>query len=124
MAYSQKAEDLLDSWYQPIYDKFIAKLGMFDKGYDVNLYFVPMYIGLKQAAYESSLKELKASSRKDLFPHILFYKGKLEPYDKELKMTDKSQAYLFILDEKGNILYSTSGKYSENKMYEIEEVLN
>lgn len=124
MAYSQKAEEALNTWYQPVYDKFIAKRGMFDKDYDVNLYFVPMYIGLKQAAYEASLKELKKSSRKDLFPYILFYKGELSPYDKELKMTDKTEAYFFLLDEKGKVIYSTTGKYSDKKMDELEELLD
>jgi len=123
MAYSAKAEEALNSWYQPVYDKFIAKLGMFDKDYDVNLYFVPMYIGIKQAAYEASLKELKKSSRKDLFPYILFYKGELEPYDTELKMNDKTQAYFFLLDEKGQIIYTTTGMFTEKKMEEIEELL-
>lgn len=124
MAYSAKAEEALNSWYQPVYDKFIAKLGMFDKGYDVNLYFVPMYIGLKQAAYEASLKELKKSNRNDLFPYILFYKGEIEPYESTLKMQDKTQAYFFLLDEKGQIIYSTTGMYSDTKMEEIEELLN
>lgn len=124
MAYSSKVEEDLSSWYEPIYDKFVAKRGMFDKDYDVNLYFVPMYIGLKQAAYESTLKELKKSNRKDLFPYILFYKGSLEPYDTELKMSDKKQPYFFILDEQGKIIYSTSGVFTDKKMDEIEEVLN
>jgi len=124
MAYSAKAEEALNSWYQPVYDKFIAKLGMFDKGYDINLYFVPMYVGLKQAAYEASLKELKKSSRKDLFPYILFYKGELEPYGSSLKMDDKAEAYFFVLDEQGKIIYSTTGMYNDSKMEEIEALLD
>ena len=123
MAYSAKAEEALNTWYQPVYDKFIAKLGMFDKDYDVSLYFIPMYIGLKQAAYESTLKELKKSSRKDLFPYILFYRGELSPYDTELQLKDKALPYFFILDENGKILYSTRGEFTERKMEEIEQVL-
>lgn len=123
MAYSKKAEEALMSWYQPVYDKFIAKLGMFDGDYDINLYFVPMYIGLKQAAYDATIKELKTSNRKDLFPYILFYKGDLEPYRSALKMSDKSLPYFFVLDEKGNVIHSTSGVYTDKKMEDIEAVL-
>ncbi len=124
MAYSSKAEEALNTWYQPVYDKFVAKLGMFDKDYDINLYFVPMYVGLKQAAYDASLRELKKSSRKDLFPYIVFYKGEIEPYESTLKMNDKSVPYFFVLDEKGQVIYSTTRAFTEKKMEDIEELLN
>lgn len=123
MAYSAKAEEALMTWYQPVYDKFIAKLGMFDKDYDVNLYFIPMYIGLKQAAYESTKKKLRESNRKDLFPYILFYKGELSPYDAVLGLKDKNQPYFFVLDEKGKVIYHTTGNFTETKMEEIEALL-
>lgn len=123
MAYSAKAEEALMTWYQPIFDKFVSKVGMFDGDYDVNLYFIPMYIGLKQVAYDASLKKLKESNRKDLFPYILFYKGELAPYDKELEMTDKEVPYFFVLDESGKILYSAKGMFTDKKMEEIEAVL-
>lgn len=123
MAYSSKAEEALMTWYQPIYDKFVAKVGMFDKDYDVNLYFVPMYIGLKQAAYEITKNKLKESNRKDLFPYILFYKGEISPYDKDLGLTDKNQPYFFVLDENGKVIYTATGTFSDTKMEEIEAVL-
>jgi len=124
MAYSSKSEDVLKTWYEPVYDKFVLKRGMFDKKYDVNLMLVPMYIGLKKAAYEATMKELKESNRKDLFPYILFYKGELEPYGSTLEMKDKALPYFFLLDENGKIVYSTSGVYTESKMERIEEVLD
>jgi hypothetical protein len=124
MAYSQKAEDALVTWYEPVFDKFVAKVGMFDKDYDVNLYFIPMFIGLKQAAYEPTKKKLKEDNRKDLFPYILFYKGYLEPYDSKLKMSDKDAPYFFVLDKTGTVIYSTSGAFTEKKMEEIEEAVN
>lgn len=123
MAYSQKAQDALMSWYEPVFEKFVAKVGMFDYEYDVNLYFIPMFIGLKQALYESTLKELRTQSRKDLYPYVIFYKGDLAPYETHLNMQDKSLPYIFVLDEKGIVIYSTNGIFSENKMEEIEAVL-
>jgi hypothetical protein len=124
MAYSSKSEDVLKTWYEPIYDKFVLKRGMFDKKYDVNLMFIPMYIGLKKAAYEATMNDLKKSNRKDLYPYILFYKGELEPYGTELEMKDKSLPYFFLLDEQGTIVYSASGVYTEGKMEKLEEVLD
>jgi ATP10 protein len=123
LAYSKKAEDALRTWYQPLYDKFVLKRGMFDAQLDVNLFFIPMYIGLKQAAYASTMDELKKSNRKDLFPYILFYKGEIEPYEGTLKLEDKNLPYFFLLDETGKIIYSTSGIFTEKKMEALEEHL-
>jgi hypothetical protein len=124
MAYSKGAEDILKSWYTPMYDKFVLKRGMFDHLYDVNFLFVPMYVGAKKAAYKASIKKMKDSNRKDLYPYLLFYKGGLDPYVDMLGMDNKNQAYLFIIDKQGKILYHTKGMFSENKMEEIEGVLD
>lgn len=124
MAYSKKAEDALKSWYQPMYDKFVLKRGMFDQNYDANLYFVPMFTGLKKAAFGASMKKLKKSHRKDLFPYILFYKGSMDDYEEKLKMTEKNQPYFFVLDEKGKVVYFTKGLFSQDKMAEIEKILD
>ncbi|NNE54402.1 MAG: hypothetical protein HKN32_00180 [Flavobacteriales bacterium] len=124
LAYSKKAEETLKTWYTPIYDKFVLKRGIFDEFYDVNLFFVPMFSGAKKATYESTLKKLKQSNRKDLFPYILFYKGSMKPYVDNLEMDNKALPYFFVLDEAGTILYATKGLYSERKMEAIEEILD
>jgi hypothetical protein len=123
LAYSSKAEDALKSWYQPMHDKFIAKKGMFDDQIDIETYFVAMYIGLKQTAYEATIKKLKESNRKDLYGHLLFYKGELEPYENTLKLEDKSLPYFFLLDEKGKIIHVMSGNFTEKKLEQLEEKL-
>ena len=124
MAYSEKSEDALRTWYSPMYDKFVLKRGIFDGTYDVHLVFVPMYIGLKQVAYASTLKQLKESNRKDLYPYILFYKGELEPYGTSLSMEDKNLPYFFVLDPEGRILDKITGIFTESKMERIEKALD
>lgn len=124
MSYSKKAESTLKTWYQPMYDKFVLKRGMFDSQYDVHFFFVPMFTGGKKVAYGPAIKKMKESNRKDLYPHLLFYKGDLEPYKTELDMGEKNLPYLFVLDEVGNIVYQTKGLYSEKKMEKIEEILD
>lgn len=124
MAYSKKAESTLKTWYQPMYDKFVLKLGIFDEFYDVNMYFIPMYTGGKKAAYDPTMKKLKESNRTDLFPYILFYKGEMDPYLEPLAMENKNLPYFFVLDEKGTVLYAAKGLFSEEKMEKIEEILD
>ncbi len=121
MAYSKKAEGTLKSWFMPLYDKFVLKRGMFDKNYDINLFFIPMFTGLKKSAYENAFKKLKESNRKTLFDNIVFYKGDLEPYKSELGLKEKDKAYLFLLDTEGNIIYKTDGKFTESKLEALEE---
>jgi len=124
MAYSKKSEGALKSWFMPVYDKFILKRGMFDSNYDVNVFFIPMFTGLKKSAYESTYKKLKESNRDNLFDHILFYKGGLEPYKSELGLKEKETPYLFLIDQSGNIIHKASGKFTEGKMEKIEDVLD
>ncbi|MFK7756941.1 MAG: hypothetical protein AB8B53_08440 [Flavobacteriales bacterium] len=124
MAYSKKSEGSLKSWFTPLYDKFILKRGIFDADYDINLYFVPMFSGLKKAAYEGTLKKLKSSNRKDLFDNILFYKGDLEPYKTDLKLKEKETPYLFLLNQKGEIVFKTEGKFTESKLEALEEAIS
>src|SRR5690606_31929306 len=52
LAYSKKSEDELNSWFQPVFEKFIQKTGGMLSGfsYDVNVYFIPMFTGVNAAA--------------------------------------------------------------------------
>lgn len=123
LASSKKAEEDLLTWQQPMYDKFIAKVGMFDSDYDVRLYFIPMFTGINQPAYEKAMKKLKEDHQQPLFDYVLLFKGDIKTYESTLKMSDDSKPYFFVLDEKGKVLSSTSGAFSEKKMEEIENNL-
>jgi hypothetical protein len=126
LAYSKEAEKDLVTWYQPVYETFIFK----DKGgafevesYDVNLYFIPMFTGINQAAHSKVLNEMKENVDKTLWSYILLYKGELKLYKDELAMADKNLPYFYILNKNGEVVYKTSGKYSDEKMAEIEKLL-
>ena len=124
LSYSKKSEGSLKSWFMPLYDKFVLKRGIFDKGYDINTYFIPMFTGLKKSAYENTLKKLKDSNRKTLFDHIVFYKGDLEPYKSDLSLDEKTIPYLFIIDPEGTIIHRTQGEFTEGKLEKIEEAID
>ena len=51
-ASSQKAQTDLKSWLDPVYQKFIAKTGLMDDMYDVNIYFIPILKELKMEKSE------------------------------------------------------------------------
>jgi hypothetical protein len=123
LAYSKKSEDELNSWFTPVFEKFIQKskgaltAGM---GYDVNVYFVPMFTGVNAAATGTAKKKAAKNVDPQLLPYLLFYKGELKTYKEALDFEKKDIPYFFVLDAAGKIVYATSGKYSEEKMDEIE----
>jgi hypothetical protein len=125
MAYSKKSEDELNSWFQPIFEKFIQKnKGLFEGfAYDVNVYFVPMFTGVNAAATGTAKRKAIKNVDPQLLPYILFYKGELKTYKEALDFEKKDIPYFFVLDEEGKIIYATSGKYSTKKLQEIEDVL-
>lgn len=125
LAYSKKSEDELNSWFQPVFEKFIQKnKGLFEGfGYDVHVYFIPMFTGVNAAATGTAKKKAIQNVDPQLQPYILFYKGELKPYKDALDFEKRDVPYFFVLDANGLIRYATTGKYSPSKMDAIEAVL-
>lgn len=125
LAYSKKSEDELNSWFQPVFTKFIQKTnGLFSGfAYDVNVFFVPMFTGVNAAATGTAKRKAAKNIDPQLLPYVLFYRGELKTYKQELDFEKKDIPYFFVLDPKGKIVYATSGKYSEAKMEQIEEMI-
>jgi hypothetical protein len=125
LAYSKKSEDELNTWFQPVFEKFIQKTNglMSGFGYDVNVFFIPMFTGVNAAATGTAKRKAIKNVDPQLLPYILFYKGELKPYKEALDFEKKDIPYFFILDTEGKILFATSGKFTEAKMQQIEEVI-
>lgn len=123
LAYSKKSEDELNSWFQPVFEKFIQKTNGMLAGfsYDVNVYFVPMFTGVNAAATGTAKRKALKNIDPQLLPYVLFYKGELKPYKEALDFEKKDIPYFFVLDETGKIVYATSGKYTAQKMDLVEE---
>jgi hypothetical protein len=123
MAYSKKSEDELNSWFQPVFQKFIQKSKGLMAGfaYDVNVYFVPMFTGVNAAATGTAKKKASKNIDPQLLPYILFYRGELKKYKEALDFEKRDIPYFFVLDPQGKIVYATSGKYTVAKMDEVEE---
>ena len=125
LAYSKKSEGELNGWFEPVFYKFIQKTTglMASFGYDVNVFFVPMFTGINAAATGTAKRKALKKVDPQLLPYILFYKGELKKYKRELDFEKKDVPYFFVLDPAGKIVFATSGKYTENKMDQIEEVI-
>jgi hypothetical protein len=128
MAFSQKAEKELSTWFQPAYSTFIEKpdpnavIPM--DSYDVNCYFVPVFSGVLQAAAGKAEKKMKAGMDQSLQSNVLLFKGKADEIKTTLKIDKTDSPWFFVIDASGKVLYTTSGAFSESKMEEIEKILN
>lgn len=125
LAYSKKSEDELNSWFTPVFNKFIQKTNgmMASFGYDVNVYFVPMFTGVNAAATGTAKKKAIKNVDPQLLPYILFYKGELKKYKEALDFERRDIPYFFVLDPDGKIVHATSGAYTEKKMDAVEAVI-
>ena len=125
LAYSKKSEDELNSWFSPVFNKFIQKTKGLMSGfaYDVNVYFIPMFTGINAAATGTAKKKTLKNIDPQLLPYILFYRGELKVYKDALDFEKRDIPYFFVLDPDGKIVFATSGAYSEEKMDSVEEVI-
>ena len=125
LAYSKKSEDELNSWFQPVFEKYIQKTKGLLSGftYDVNVYFIPMFTGINAAATGTAKRKALKNIDPQLLPYVLFYKGELKPYKEALEFDKKDVPYFFVLVPTGKIVHATIGKYTEDKMDEIESVI-
>lgn len=125
LAYSKKSEEELNSWFQPVFEKFIQKTSGVLAGfsYDVNVYFVPMFTGVNAAATGTAKRKALKNIDPQLLPYVLFYKGELKPYKDVLDFEKKDIPYFFVLDPEGKIVYATSGKYTDAKMDKVESAM-
>ncbi|MFN7602680.1 MAG: TlpA family protein disulfide reductase [Bacteroidota bacterium] len=123
LAYSKKSEDELNSWFTPVFNKFIQKTNgmMASFGDDVNVYCVPMFTGVNAAATGTAKKKAIKNVDPQLLPYILFYKGELKKYKEALDFERRDIPYFFVLDPEGKIVHATSGAYTEKKMDAVEE---
>jgi hypothetical protein len=125
LAYSKKSEDELNTWFNPIFSKFVQKAEglLAGMGYDVNVFFVPMFTGINAAAEGTAKRKALKNLDPQLFPYILFYKGDLKPYKEALDFEKRDIPYFFVLNTEGKIVYATTGAFSESKLDAIEDVI-
>ncbi|MBS1951590.1 MAG: hypothetical protein OJF59_001264 [Cytophagales bacterium] len=126
LAYSKKSEDELNTWFNPIFSKFIQKTSgaLASMDYNVNVYFVPMFTGINAAATGTAKRKAAKNVDAKLLPYLLFYKGSIKKYKDELDFDRKDIPYFFVLDTTGKIVYATDGVYSDEKMDGIESVID
>lgn len=122
-ASSMKAQKELETWMDPVYNKFIAKTGVMDAFFDVQVFFVPVFSGSNASMQETVRKKFSETAQDDVRGNVLFCKGDLSEVMTALHIQNDNTPYFFLLDPEGKIIYRTSGAFSEKKFDEIDEMI-
>lgn len=122
MGRSKKAEEALRSWQTPVYNKFVAKTGLMDDMFDVEIYFLPIFTGASRAAKGKIMNKLRENNDPLVMDHVYIYSGNSEPFD-VISLDDKSEPCFVLVDEKGKIVWSAHGSFKQKYLDEIEDIL-
>lgn len=123
MAYGKKAEPLLEEWYRPAFNRFVAKNGLFAGSYEVELYLVPLFTGLDKAAYGPSMERLRKEADPEVARRVVFFQGDAKALIQALGMSNKDIPWFFVLDAEGRILQRVSGAFSVDRLEALEAPL-
>ncbi len=126
VAYSKKSDELLKGWYSPLYNTFISPptSSLFPQDdYDINMYFIALMKGIYKVADKGITNKMKKGIDRKFHDNVLVYQGKIREYKKELNLGQKDLPYFFVLDKNGNIVYHTSGAYSDKKKFNIQSAI-
>lgn len=123
---STKADKQFQAWAQPLYNSLVAEgVGglMGGRMYDANLCFVGMVRGLAKLALPEMKEKAKKNVDSKLHNNFMYCDSDVDAFTKTLNIKDKSEPYFFVLDKDGNIIYQTSGQYSDEKLNGLTEKL-
>ncbi|MEM9051257.1 MAG: hypothetical protein AAGC47_04305, partial [Bacteroidota bacterium] len=106
-----------------IYNKFIAKTGLMDKMYDVEICFLPLFTGAMKVTKNKVIQKLKENNEKLVLDHVYVYIGDKKPLQ-TLGADDKKKPYFYLLDPSGKIVWKGSGSFRQSYFDEMEEILS
>ena len=118
MVRSMKAEQDMISWIQPVYTSLAG-----DGFFQVKMYFIPMTGGIEGTSVETVKRKLKEAMDSSLYKFVFVYTGPIQEYVSKLGMKDKDLPYLFVVDPRGKVTYTESGKYTSQKLEAITDKL-
>lgn len=122
IAAGRKAGPSSEEWLGPVYLRFVAKHGLFAAAIDADVFFVPLFVGADKAAYEPTLRKFRKGAEPAIVDHVVFCKAE-EGTLAALGIVDRDEPCFLVLDAAGNVTYTVSGPFSEEKLDALESAL-
>ncbi len=119
---SKSAEEELRTWQSPVYNKFIAKTGLMDDMYNVDVAFMPVFTGASQVAKNKVVKKLRENNESLVYDHLYIYSGSADPF-RDMEINDRREPYFLLLNTDSKVVWSAKGKFKRSYFSEIEEIL-
>lgn len=91
--------------------------------YNANLCFVGMLKGVVKFASSEIIERSKKNIDKKLWDNYMITDKEVKAFMEAANISKTDEPQFFVLDKDGNIIYRTSGKYTDAKLNEIEEKL-
>jgi putative protein-disulfide isomerase len=109
VGFKDAAQPKLDSWSKALLAKYTN-----EKVID---YFETVLISGKNKLFSGSIRKgMKKGVAKAMHPKVGIYFGDLNQYYDRFGVSDKDDAYIFLIDKTGNVLFESSGNADENKL--------
>ena len=71
-ASSKKAQADLETWLDPVYNRYIATTGFMDDMFDVDVFFIPVFGGGEGAIQSTVNRNVSESAHADRCAHLFF----------------------------------------------------
>jgi uncharacterized protein YihD (DUF1040 family) len=123
LALTPQAEAMLEDWYEPVYTLFLDKSGINAMVYDCHVKLIMFFTGMGQAAADQVIDNIRSNMDDDFKDYLLFHQGSIKAEMDALGIKKKNDAYVFVLDETGKVIFSENGAYSEKKIDQIAELV-
>ncbi len=106
VAFEQNAQQQINSWLTPLISNYL-------ESNDVAYYEIPMISGTYKMAADFIDGGMRRGVPKNLHDRTATYYGPRDAFCNALNITDRSKAYLFVLDREGNIVFRAMGMATE-----------
>ncbi len=123
VAASNKAEPMLQDWYEPAYLRFVAKQGLMVSDVECDLWLVPIFTGLNKLAFGPSMERLEKEGDPDIAQHVVFVKDDSGALLDAWGVKDRDEPYFFVFGPDGKRKHMEKGIYDVDKLDALEEAL-
>lgn len=123
VAAGKKAEPVLQEWYAPAYQRFVAQHGLFAAAHQADLWLVPVFTGLNKAAFGPTMRRLKEEADPDVARRVVFVRDEVASLLEALAMRDRDEPLFLVVDPEGRIVHRSAGAFAVDKLDALEEAL-
>lgn len=117
IAMERNTQKLVDTWTPFILENY-------GKNEEVSFYEVPMISGWYSWMSGFIDGGMRSGIDQSFHDNTATFYGDRSRYIKQLNMKDKSDCYIFILDETGTIRYNSSGNMTDEKQKQLSEIMD